>query len=141
MPIATETSDEAVFELDETSESTDTVAQETIPPFDTGKHDPVDSLNFTPHSQIDISEAGESYRVRDSETGATSEGDTRGKALASLAAKLISGDHSQRNRTELFDLAGTSDREHSKRIKEGAGKAADTDYHKSRDIEIGQDDS
>lgn len=94
----------------------------------------IDRPVFKPHSQVEISESGEVYRARDSDTTATGEGESRGRALAELAAKLISGNYSDFEEVRLFDLARYSDDEAAERRRRSIESMKETDVRKSKEI-------
>lgn len=93
-------------------------------------------FSFTAHSQVDISESEGKFYATDSRTGARGEGDTRGKALAELAAMLISGEYTASDRPKLFDLAGTADNRSAQRLREGAEAMRRVDISKNQEIDI-----
>lgn len=98
----------------------------------------IDRPVFKPHSQVEISESGEVYKARDSDTTATGEGESRGKALAELAAKLISGNYSDVEGPRLFDLGGYSDDEAAERRRRSIESMKETDVKKNKEMSFGE---
>lgn len=136
MPLTDEPATEADVDLDVENESNSLSGSNEDTDWEVDESS-IDRPVFKPHSQVEISESGEVYRARDSDTTATGEGESRGRALAELAAKLISGDYSDVEESKLFDLAGNSDDEAAERRKRSIESMKKTDVRKNKEISLG----